>query len=86
MLNGYSSILDVRYDVPAKFSDDKDLSTWASSYVYLMNSKGVISGFDNKNGSFSFRPKNLANQNEAYGMCTREQALIIAEQMFQKMK
>ena len=86
MLNGYSSILDVRYDVPAKFSDDKDLSTWASSYVYLMNSKGVISGFDNKNGSFSFRPKNLTNQNEAYGMCTREQALIIAEQMFQKMK
>ena len=86
MLNGYSSILDVRYDVPAKFSDDKDLSTWASPYVYLMNSKGVISGFDNKNGSFSFRPKNLANQNEAYGMCTREQALIIAEQMFQKMK
>lgn len=86
MMNGYASILDVKYDAPAKFSDDKELSNWASPYVYFMNSKGVISGYDNKNGTFSFRPKNLANQNEAYGMCTREQALIIAEQMFQKLK
>ena len=86
MMNGYASILDVKYDAPARFSDDKELSNWASPYVYFMSAKGVISGYDNNNGTFSFRPKNLANQNEAYGMCTREQALIIAEQMFQKMK
>ena len=86
MINGYASILDVKYDAPAKFTDDKELSAWASPYVYFMNANGVISGYDNKNGTFSFRPKNITSQGDAYGMCTREQALIIAEQMYQKLK
>ncbi|WP_164984924.1 S-layer homology domain-containing protein [Ammoniphilus sp. CFH 90114] len=46
-------------NVAGTFSDNDDISQWASNYVKLAasNEFDLIKGFENTNGSFSFRPK-----------------------------
>ena len=59
----------LRYNMPARFSDDSKISSWAKDSVYFMVACGIISGVgDNK-----FSPG---------GTATREQALAIAVRVF----
>jgi hypothetical protein len=74
----------LKYDMPAVFSDDAQISAWAKDSVYFMNANGVINGVgDNK-----FAPKNTTSAQEAagYASATREQALIIAIRMVENLK
>ncbi len=74
----------LEYTKSNTFADDKDISDWAKDSVYFMNAKGIINGVgDNK-----FAPKNTTKAEEAisYANATREQAIIIATRMVNKLK
>ena len=71
------------YDMPATFADDKDISTWARDSVYFMAANGIITGTGNNN----FSPKAVTDEQKAigYAQATREQALLIAARMVEKL-
>ena len=68
---------------PAAFADDKDISGWAKDSVYFMAANEIIKGIGNNN----FAPQNVTDKEKAegYANATREQALIIAVRMVQKL-
>lgn len=62
----------VSYSQPQKFADDRSISTYAKDAVYFMASKNILNGV----GSNLFSPT---------GKASREQAVIIAYRMVQKL-
>lgn len=66
-----------------KFSDDQYISGYAKPSVYFMVKNGVIKGLTDT----TFGPRNLTTYEEAigYANASREQALIMAVRMFQKL-
>ena len=66
------------------FSDDQYISAYAKPSVYFMVKNGVIKGTSDT----TFSPRNLTPYEEAigYANASREQALIMAVRMFQKLK
>ena len=66
------------------FSDDQYISAYAKPSVYFMVKNGVIKG----TSETTFSPRNLTPYEEAigYANASREQALIMAVRMFQKLK
>ena len=73
----------LNYDTPTAFADDEDISSWAKESVYFMVSNGIVGGIGNN----LFAPKNTTTEQEAtaYANATREQALIIAVRMVEKL-
>ena len=71
------------YETPAPFADDKNISGWAKDSVYFMKAKGVIDGV----GGNKFAPRAVTDAEEAagYAQATREQAILIAKRMVQKL-
>ena len=69
---------------PAAFDDDSRISSWAKDSVYFMASKGIING----TGQNRFSPRAVTEEekNSGYATATREQALLIAYRMAQKLK
>lgn len=65
------------------FGDDEMISEWAKDSVYFMASKGVIAGIDDS----SFAPKYINESEKAsgYGCATREQSLLIAVRILDKL-
>jgi hypothetical protein len=63
----------LNFTQPTRFADDSGISGYAKDSVYFMNAKGVINGTGNNN----FSPTVTA---------TREQAIIIALRMVEKLK
>ncbi len=74
----------LNFTMPAKFSDDDKISSWAKDPVYFMVSNGIISGMGNN----TFAPRNTTTAQEAqhYADATREQALVIAVKMVENLK
>ena len=68
---------------PAPFADDADISAWAREGVYFMVASGIIQGFGNN----TFAPRNVTSEQESqgYATATREQALIIALGLVEKL-
>jgi len=66
-----------------KFADDQYISGYAKPSVYFMVKNGVIKGLTDT----TFGPRNLTTYEEAigYANASREQALIMAVRMFQKL-
>ncbi|MDR1541679.1 MAG: S-layer homology domain-containing protein [Clostridiales bacterium] len=71
------------YAKPAAFADDAKISDWAKPSVYFMVANGIISGVGDNN----FAPKATTSDEEArgYAQATREQALVIAVRMVEKL-
>ena len=71
------------YAMPAKFADDRDISSWARDSVYFMAANKIISGVGNN----TFAPRNTTSAQEAqgYANATREQALAIAVRMVENL-
>jgi hypothetical protein len=71
------------YETPAPFADDKNISGWAKDSVYFMKAKGIIDGV----GGNKFAPRAITEAEEAtgYAQATREQAILIAKRMVQKL-
>lgn len=74
----------LNYTKPSLFADDKDISDWAKASVYFMAANTIIGGVGNN----TFAPKAVTSQQEAenYASATREQAIIIAVRMAEKLK
>jgi len=72
------------YEKPAPFADDAKISDWAKDSVYFMAANEIIKGMGNN----MFAPKNTTDADIAlgYANATREQALIIAARMAEKLK
>lgn len=52
-------------DVPEiSFTDASDISAFAVDYVKTLQKAGVISGFDNGDGTYSFRPANFTTREQ----------------------
>ena len=87
-MTGWSIAVDekfiIPYEKPPVFADDDKISDWAKDSVYFMASNGIINGV----GENKFAPSNITTEEEAtgYANATREQALIIATRMVQKLK
>ena len=66
------------------FADDEDISRWARDSVYFMAENGIILGMENN----IFAPRNITPEQEAsgYANTTREQAVIIAERMYERFR
>ena len=64
----------------AVFSDDADISSWAKQSVYFLAKNGIVKGVDDTH----FAPKNMNYEQESagYASATREQAIIIAQRIF----
>ena len=60
------------FEMPKEFADHKSISDYAIESVYFMNAQGYIKGTE-----AGFEPK---------GLCTREQALAIAQRMANNLK
>ncbi len=60
------------FEMPSQFADHNSISDYAIESVYFMNAQGYIKGTE-----ASFEPK---------GLCTREQALAIAQRMATNLK
>ena len=58
---------ELKFDMPQQFADHSSISDYAIESVYFMNAQGYIKGTE-----AGFEPK---------GLCTREQALAIAQRM-----
>ena len=73
----------LQYTKPSPFSDDADISAWARDSVYFMAANGIILGSEGK-----FKPKNTSAAEEAasYANATREQALLLAVRIVEKLK
>ena len=71
------------YAVPEAFADDADISSWAKESVYFMAANGIVGGVGNN----LFAPKNITAEHEVigYANATREQAVIIAVRMVEKL-
>lgn len=80
----YTAQFKSMFKMPAKFADDKNISSWASDSVYFMKASGIIDGVGNNN----FAPQHGMTKNEAktYGIATREQALKMAVGMVKTLK
>ena len=74
----------LEYTKGASFADDAQISSWAKDSVYFMASHEIIKGM----GENQFRPRNTTTAQEAtgYAQATREQALLIAARMVNKLK
>lgn len=72
------------YKKGASFADDDRISAWAKDSVYFMAANEIINGV----GGNKFAPQNITSEEEAtaYANATREQALIIATRMVDKLK
>ena len=85
-MNGWTLAADgqfpLTYEKPAAFADDAQISAWAKDSVYFMAANGIIQGNSGK-----FMPKAATEAEEAsgYAQATREQALIIAVRMVEKL-
>ncbi len=83
---GWSNAEDAKFpltfDMPALFTDDGDISTWARDSVYFMSAHDIIKGAEGK-----FMPRAVTAQQEAdsYGQATREESLLIAVRMVEKL-
>jgi hypothetical protein len=66
------------YTMPARFSDDEKISSWAYDSVYFMAANHIVEG---SNGAFSPRAVTDAEKAVGYAQATREQALAIAVRM-----
>ena len=66
------------YTMPAKFSDDDKISSWAYDSVYFMAANKIVEG---SNGTFKPRATTDAEKAIGYAQATREQALAIAVRM-----
>ncbi|MBR0139112.1 MAG: S-layer homology domain-containing protein [Firmicutes bacterium] len=66
------------YTMPARFSDDEKISSWAYDSVYFMAANHIVEG---SNGAFSPRAVTDAEKAMGYAQATREQALAIAVRM-----
>jgi D-alanyl-D-alanine dipeptidase len=71
------------YTKPAPFADDAKISDWAKDSVYFMAANGIINGTGSNN--FSPRATTAAEEAQNYASATREQALIIAVRMVEKL-
>ena len=60
------------FEMPKQFADHKSISDYAVESVYFMNAQGYIKGTE-----AGFEPQ---------GLCTREQALAIAQRMANNLK
>lgn len=71
------------YSGTKRFEDDKDISAYAKPSVYFMVKNEVIKG----TSATTFSPRNVTPAQEAigYANASREQALIMAVRMFQKL-
>jgi hypothetical protein len=71
------------YTKPAPFADDAKISDWAKPSVYFMAANEIIGGVGNN----TFAPKATTSDEEArgYAQATREQALVIAVRMVEKL-
>jgi hypothetical protein len=71
------------YTKSAPFADDAKISGWAKDSVYFMAANGVIAG----TGNNMFSPRATTSDEEArgYAQATREQAIVIAVRMVQKL-
>lgn len=76
------SDFNLSYKKPQAFADDEKISDWAKDSVYFMVANGIINGMDNN----LFAPKNTtaAEEETKYANATREQALLIAVRMVEK--
>ena len=70
------------YAKPVPFADDADISGWAKDSVYFMAANGIIQG---SGGKFMPRSVPSAQQAAGYAQATREQALLIAVRMVEKL-
>ena len=66
------------YTMPARFSDDEKISSWAYDSVYFMAANHIVEG---SNGAFSPKAVTDAEKAVGYAQATREQALAIAVRM-----
>ncbi len=86
MLEGWSLEKDgespLSYEKPGSFADDKNISDWAKESVYFMAANGVVNGI----GDQLFAPKNVTvvQEEQQYANASREQAVIIANRLFEK--
>lgn len=86
-LPGWTLDTDDRYQLDysgtKRFEDDKDISAYAKPSVYFMVKNEVIKG----TSATTFSPRNVTPAQEAigYANASREQALIMAVRMFQKL-
>lgn len=79
----YAGTFRDMFETPAPFADDRNISGWAKDSVYFMKAKGIIGGVgDNK---FAPRAITDAEVAEGYAQATREQAILIAKRMVQKL-
>ena len=74
----------LKFDMPKKFADDKDISDWAKESVYFMFANKIVSGTGNNN--FSPRATTSAQEAQGYAQATREQALAISTRMVDNLK
>ncbi len=72
------------YEKPQAFADDDLISSWAKDSVYFMAAKGVITGISPTH----FAPKysNSEERDRGYGSATREQSLILAVRICEKLR
>lgn len=70
------------YAQPAPFSDDAQISAWARDSAYFMAANGIIQG---SGGQFMPKAATEAQEAQGYAQATREQALLIAVRMVQKL-
>ncbi len=72
------------YEKPALFADDSDISDWAKDSVYFMSANGIINGMGNQ----MFAPRNVTEEHkqQQYANTSREQAVIIANRLFEKFR
>ena len=73
----------LKFDWPAAFSDDANISHWAREGVYFVAASGIMHGIGNN--MFSPRAMTTAQQAAGYATATREGALIIALRMVENL-
>lgn len=71
------------YTKPAPFADDANISSWAKDSVYFMAANGIILGSNNIFAPRAVTPAEVAKN---YASATREQALLMAVRMVEKLK
>ena len=72
------------FELPEAFADDENISAWAKDSVYFMKAKGVIDGVGGNR--FAPRPVTRAEEESGFAQATREQAILIAKRMVQKLE
>ena len=73
----------IREDVPASFTDQSSIASYARNAVEIMRACGLITGRKNADGSFKFDPKALATRAEcATVFHSMFSALVIDEDFF----